>query len=449
MRKSGIIFYNIITVLLWEVFFFITNVYPRHILEFGSGLAAVKTIFNLMFNILYFSFLIIIFDRGKCVFSKYVFDFYESFARRFRIKKLFIMLGIQIVFDLADILFEKLFPYEIYPIRMVMIYLNWTALFCIAAYTKKAISVGVLQYFLAAISAVIFLVGLWLVVEASTECMFYSNLYIADSEPLNSVIKSCDFKFQLIAIILNVAVGATFISFAPAVDEIEDTSIPNTRLFKFSKCVFRMMVLFICAFCLISIKCLVCPCGVIANTEKSTTKITTILKEPYAQSYSTKIYRADGYTEKTLCYSEEKKIIMYGDLKTGEIKASQEGSTIKGHITVSNSNGHIIEPLVYEIYQNQALVYVAEDKARFIKFDDIYDAQEDSILTEICKQQLEDGNTTLFIYAVDYLLDTAPDFIRSYIERYSRQEFTEAEQQNISDLHYRREFFKELASDFL
>lgn len=449
MKKHGIIFYNIVTVMLFEVFFFLTNVYPRHILEFGSGISLVNMVFNLLFNILYFSFLIIFFDRGKCFFSKYVFGFYESFAQRFRVKKLFIMLGIQVAFDLADVLFERLLPDEIYPIRLIMIYLNWMALFCVAAYAKKAISVGALQYFLAAISVVIFLVVLWLAVKISAERMFYSDLYIAGSETLNNAIKSCDFKFQLIAIIANVAAGGTFISFAPVMDEPEDTSVPNTRLFKFSKCVFRMMALFVCAFGLISIKCLVFPCGAIADLDNSSIIITTVLKEPYAQSYSRKIYRANGYTGKTVCYSEEKQIIMYDGLKIGEVKASQEGSTVRGHITVTNSNGHITEPFVYEIYQNQALAYVAEDKARFINFDDIYDAQEDRILTEICKQQLENGNITLFIYAVDYLLRTAPDFISPYIERYSCQEFTEAEQQNISDLQYRGEFLKELAADFL
>lgn len=58
--------YNILTLLFFNLLFWVCNLYPKHIIEFGyAGLSVRATVLNLLYYILYFGFFAIFVFKGQ------------------------------------------------------------------------------------------------------------------------------------------------------------------------------------------------------------------------------------------------------------------------------------------------------------------------------------------------------------------------------------------------
>ena len=87
--------------ILLNIFYYVCNYFPKHIIGFSSWKSLFGMFLNFIFYVLFFSIIIIVFKKDKTVFSNNLFNPFLSFKERFEIKLLFRLLSIQIVIDLV------------------------------------------------------------------------------------------------------------------------------------------------------------------------------------------------------------------------------------------------------------------------------------------------------------------------------------------------------------
>lgn len=109
----------------------------------------------------------------------------------------------------------------------------------------------------------------------------------------------------------------------------------------------------------------------------------------------------------------------------------------------------IQERQVY-LYGHYAICYYENGTTpRIIRIDSLKECENNSIVTELCKILIEDGNIFAFEYGAKYLLKYDASFIKPYIERYASGDFDESEAEWMEESYYRSEYIVNLAKSYL
>ena len=84
--------YNILTLLFFNLLFWVCNLYPKHIIEFGyAGLSVRATVLNLLYHILYFGFFAIFVFKGRTLLSEHYFDIGQTLIQKLCVCKIAVL----------------------------------------------------------------------------------------------------------------------------------------------------------------------------------------------------------------------------------------------------------------------------------------------------------------------------------------------------------------------
>ena len=100
------------------------------------------------------------------------------------------------------------------------------------------------------------------------------------------------------------------------------------------------------------------------------------------------------------------------------------------------------------VYKNQAICFIEQGIPYVVRFDELAKTTSFNTITEICKYLISKGNINAFEYSCEYLLKNDPEYIKPYIDRYSKAFFSTEELNSINELGYRKEYIVNIAKQF-
>ena len=118
-------------------------------------------------------------------------------------------------------------------------------------------------------------------------------------------------------------------------------------------------------------------------------------------------------------------------------KGREAGTYIQ--FTIEDSN-------VY-LFGHYAICYYENGIPYILRMDSLNQSGEHLVVIELLRHLLEEGNLFVFEYAGNYLVKYDPTFIASYIQRYSRGQFTENELRWMEESFYNPGYIIDLAKD--
>lgn len=151
------------------------------------------------------------------------------------------------------------------------------------------------------------------------------------------------------------------------------------------------------------------------------------------QTYDLRLIQINEVGEEVNIYNQEKHDIVYGNKKLLTIKPYypiEIVSTISGNQLSLNTGMYNIdvENIEAERFCTHAIMYENKNNEPVaILTENIPGIEKDDTVTIILEKLISEGYWDYFEYGCDYLLKYDPEFIKPYIERYAKGEFTETE----------------------
>ncbi len=453
---------NIVSIFLFNFVFWILNDYPKRLLQMSSLTDIVATLFNLAFFLLYFWVLMIVFFKNKALFSEYIFNPFEPIVQRFCLKRIALLIGIQISFDLLRHLLYNVIDGGTYVVDDIFILLSWMSIYLVLTYKKQGLleNKRILRVTLVSIAAVM-IVCVIADVRLLYDLQTLSEKYEETSAYFQSLSVNRDFYHSLLNGMLDTILGAIIIVFhtisvrndRDLLDEKEDDDRSKEGV-KFS---IRIGSLVFAAFVMMWIRGLIFPIGFLRSINMSGHEVQKVLYdgEFYEAVETLTLTRMSSYTNERVCY-ERSRIEIYRD---GE-KIGTFFSLKKGFSDRYDQNGKIIvindlfrectvnDQSVY-LFKNQAICFLENGVPRVIPFEKISAQEKQELLIGVCRQLVSEGNMAVFEYSCSYLAQYDYAFLKPYLIRYSNGEYTAAEKAYIKEYGYRPEYFCKLAQTVL
>ena len=456
MSKSKKITLNIITVTLFSVLFWVCNDYPKHILE-TSRLFSLANILRFLYYILFFFVLSLIFTKNKTLFCKQLINPFEPVIKRFNILKISVLIAVQILIDvLKNVLSGALRPYT-YVVNSICVLLMWIVIYLVLADKEKNIfknkKVLIISLSLIIIS---FLAFLTFDIFSVNHYFDIFSKYEANSDFSSYELIRLNFLHEVRMVAFDIIIGIILaVSHTLVATEQEDEKGKKAQF------VIRIAVLLFAILVVpYALKFLICPeSQLLCLPLKSSNSIKYKLEGEFHDStrtnafirvrklYGQYFYAYVGYSEIADIQNDNKVIATvnfpgeegYTSLKyeDGELKAKGEFS-----------NYYVGDELV-QIYRNTAICFKENGKPCVVKFSEINKCEENPLITEVCKQLINEGNIVAFEYSCEYLLKYDNNFIKKYINRYSRDIFTTKEEEFLEKTCYRSEYISNIARKFV
>ncbi len=136
MKKQ--VFYNALSIILLNIIFWVYNYYPRHLFDFeATKIAVVSTILNFVYFIGYYFVLYIFFVKNKTVFSKNIRSLFRDFKEQINIKKIVILVVVQIVFEILRISMSALSKEYSSIVIDIFILLSWIIVYSVLTFKRE------------------------------------------------------------------------------------------------------------------------------------------------------------------------------------------------------------------------------------------------------------------------------------------------------------------------
>ena len=443
MSKTQNNILNLLTIILLNIAFWVCNGYPRHILVFESTASIVSVLLNLIFFIVFDYVLILASSKNKSLFSQGIFH-KES------LKKLSALIIVQLIFDGIAICISQLdLQWECLVID-ILIPFQWIVNYFIITHNSKK------HFKISKASVIIFLT--LLIVSLCIDRVILSDYlesalkYEAGSDILDALKINAEFVYSIKLLIADSLFGVLFI-ILHGIDVTDNTNQKNNP----TKAILRVVILITAVLILTLTKIHFWPNGAIVsmNTHNKDRQTYDESGEFAVKGKDFEIYRfslkAGG---KALCYGGYNSSVIMEGMNPVSIKPPVDGIIYK----YDSENSALLEnksPFKEFnvgtekafIYNSQVICFYENNLPYAIPLDKLESAPENSMVTEICKKSLEDGNVYIFEYCCDYLLKYDKAFIDEYIERYSNGSFTSIESQWMSKNFYKPEYVTELAKE--
>ena len=450
--------YNIITLILLNAIFFICNYFPKHILEFASVYSFIAIFLNLIFYILFFSIIIIIFDKNKCVFSNDIYNPFEAISKRFAIKKLCLLIVAQIIIDILSFIFNIFFAEKSCVLVTILTFANWILIYVIATdksnnlFKRKKLLAFILVF------SILFLLICFFVdfkvIELYSDSIYK---YKIESATLKSIIINLDFILQIKNFLFDTILGVMLLvihNFKTNNQATPNENCDNRKERKIFDFLIRFIALLLSAIILITAKIIILPHSSKRGFESlsSTTEKYVSDNEFYISTNTISITSNNSHKEKLNIYEKTKIEILFNGTKINELKidgfykahtADIKGNqmTITDNFIEHNINGHSVSVL-----EDLAICYVKDKLPMVVLFNDINSHSEDSFLTETIKTLVSNGDVVLFVNSYEYLQKYDKTFYLKTIERYKNQSFTNIEQNKINEIGYNVEYLSSIHS---
>ena len=210
---------------------------------------------------------------------------------------------------------------------------------------------------------------------------------------------------------------------------------------KLIKVIARSVVAFVAVFALLFVKLCISPVGAIDQMPTRTSNCYIGLPNLVSNSFvHRQIYRVDGASSQILSYENTDVKIKYHDEELLSFTLNnffdyEYANEEQNNINNSNSGASVkIEEQEIVFFSNQYIAFAVNDTPCVIAFEDICKEDENEVLTAFIEYMLSCGYWDYFEYGCDYLLKCDPEFIKPYIERYAKGEFTEIELETNNDI---------------
>lgn len=404
----------------------------RCLLHFGDGLEpSVSPALLFLFMRLFY--------KKDTVFTKNTFlGSGLSFAERFYVKEIALLLIVQLFFDLLRFGLNTISHPAMPLVFGALTALSWFVFYGIL--TKNFFKGKKIKVIL-----------LWLILGAAVYTVFAGLDYaqyataahklLPDSEYLATRLKTFTYNCRIMDLALDVLLGSGIF----LVDIHNKGAKPSPKLSRrewLMPLVARIMALWLCLQAFFIIKLLIAPASLAGN-------ITPVYTEHsfsigfYCESDELKITRHISHKEKELISHKVKYSIGYQD--THNIKKFHSDDLLCD----GGYQKYLVEDVEVRVYYYYALCYVEDDVPKVVLFPEIKEQPKDDLLIEICKTAISEGNMVVFEYACEYLQAYALDFINPYIERYAKGDFWPWETEDIEYVEYRPEYIVSFAKKHL
>ena len=442
--KKQVIVYNTASIISLNIIFWVCNYYPRHLLEFGSiGTAIIATVLNLIYFVAYFFILFIFFSKSKSFFSENIFTLYPPLKQQIDIKRIAILIGVQLVLEFLRInISVYLIEFSCIIIDLFTLF-SWVIVYFVLTFknenflkNKKVLMIAIV-FFL-----VVILISIILDIKMILEYQLAIKKYDIGSTYIEQTAKNLDFKHSIQNLILDSVIGGGFVFFHMIGKDFasnENKNGNNSRTvhkYKFSTdistIIIRIFVLILAVLPIAGLKALIFRDSTIKNFDMSTGLSKGNI---YTENKTISISRMSGYSVEKNVYDRTKIKIYDGDNKIAEVHS----------IDNMYSKEYSVNGLQVYVYGNKIICFKEDGVLKAIEFDDISKCKEKDVLTELLEQLISEGNVIAFEYGHEYLLKYNKAFIEPYIARYATADFNTQEEEFFDKTSYKKMYIVHIA----
>lgn len=476
MSKTNKKFLNTITLLLLNGVFWVGNIYPRHIIEITSlGFDFYSIFFNLLYHLIFFSFLVFFVSRNKTLFSEQAFvSFKTNFYSRY-IVQLSALCMLQFLTDFIQIQFSPVTRGGMYLFNNIISVIYWLIVWKILAYKNETIlknkkHVFCMILFFAVIAGVFIVLDMDKLVQYNILYEKYSYFSTYATKKLINL----DFIHTVENFVIDTLMGASLVfyfAFSYEKQKQKKTThnsqkiITNDCIKKKRNKTVGLFITILRTGVLIALFFFMCWTDAIFFPEFSISDFNMQMSQSKRFAFDNTfdacitditIFRKDRLGNDSVCYQTSKAEIYNNKQAKNTIKVSEiqtdKYDVLDNYIwngksleRTSNFKEYLLGSNVVYVFRNCAICYVDNDVPKIIEFDEIADSDENGVLIEICRQMISEGNFVAFEYSCDYLNKYDKKFLEPYINRYSKADFTSAEMEYMMILNYRPEYIQSVA----
>ena len=386
---------------------------------------------------------------------------FQTFKEQIDIKKIAILLAIQVVLELLRISISAYTKEFACVVIDVFTLISWIIVYFVLT-SKSENFIKNKKAALMAFGSIIFafLISLIFDIKMILEYQTVAQKYEFSSEYMMQTAKNLDFEHSIQNLIFDCVLGFVFILFHIIAKDLEIEQ--NTRKVKKEYNIFvlsnfiwinwiKITILLLAIFAIIFLKIIICRDSVIKTLDISSPKISN--NDIQAQSKCIYISRMSGHNTEENIYNKSKTTIHSGETKLGitysnndslSFNASIHGNQMSVNDFVGYEEGVINDVDVY-VFNNEIVCFNQNGTMRAIKFENMYNCEESEILTEFLRQLISEGNVIAFEYGVDYLLQYDNSFIEPYILRYATEDFASQEHEFFNKTGYKKEYIVDIA----
>lgn len=475
-------------IIAMNILYFIWEPYPKGILSpVTENNTASDIVTNCIFYFMFFFCLIII---SKSI-GNYFFEVSSAF-NGFSFLILLMMFGVQLAFDIIRILGNKYLTDYYQIISDVCTVLTWCVVWMILIHfsgntikikeksTKHTLIITAIL--LATATAIVIILDCNDI--AAFKNLSGKYLFTKDMLDLNSnssnILKSIittkmniNFVYQFRNAVFDTVIGGILITTFYVLKQrdnafsqvVEDTS--EFHIKPAITLIVRIILVFVSAFLICILKAFIAPHSVFSGSYSSGCNSvdytgTKTFDTDYKTTYITRI----GDNElKNIYYCATDIYICYGNEQIFSFRINGEplydnetkyyGYDINEEVQVNenplyiedNYFGYDVDGITVHSYYNIVVAYLKDGKPFVIMIKDIKKQPEDKTLLQFCEDMISNANWNYLEFTYKYIQKYDNDFIQPYLERYSREEFTDAELTAFSDIN--KEYIKDFALQVL
>ena len=457
MKKSSRMILNAVTVVVLNFVFWLSNYYPRHLIE----RLPVLGIMNFLYFIIYFSVLIVIFGKEQSIFDKNIFNKALPWHKRFPVAKLMILMLCQLTFDVIGYMSERVFDGRVHAIiQVILVAAWWIAVYMIITWKKKQGKKG----FAVVCSAVVLLaiIGAVMTCVVSNNSLYMHSKFEADSEYLLQYVRNTDWINGIILFALDCIIGGVLVGYC-TYNKAEDDK--EEKWGQISLILIRIAIIVVVGWLLVALKIWIYPVGNISNTHVSSRDTEAKYNvDEFFERYKLKdVCRVDEHGAPIIVYSKHTRYIDYYTTRMLTIHTT-EGDPAYSYDMSKKREENNAPNVIYipyrfsdynisgetvELYANSVICYIENGVPYTVMLSELDEFGEHDLVVKACKEFLAEGNIALFEYCCDYLLKYDKRFIEPYIERIAAGDFTEAELGVLETTKIRRDFVIDIANKHL
>lgn len=413
------------------------NIIPTAMLS-GSGNIILELITNLLYFLVYFFLYIFII----CLTTGMYYDKNKA------LKSMGVLLVLRIVFDIIDLLLGINFVTTAYALNYILESAYVVLMYLLLIRYYSDISFKCLaeskRNIICSISALFSIVALnilhyFICLNEYSKITYYMNKYNATGEQIESVCNKADFICDVYGVALITVVSIIMFAFtaiiSPNLQKADERKNRYKGRYKIKCNKFYCVFAIICvSFMAVGVFCFLkyvisrpyCISDInVFSSDVGSKGFYNNYKETTVKAFDSVGNETDVYTQKSYC-------ILYEDKQLLKIKpfTSQDiENTVSGNVLTLNDGTYPIEVegIEAERFLNHAVMYKSEGAVVAVLTEDIPKLEKDKNMITILKKLILDGYFDYFEYGCEYLLRYDPEFIKPYIARYAKGDFTENE----------------------
>ena len=438
-----------ITLLLFNIVYFLCNTYPKHIVEISGSLSVVAIIFNFIYYILFALFIFVAFNKNHKSFFTDFFSRVNKTVRRIVLSRVLLICALQVTFDILTIFAFPLLNDKILYVNDLLTVLGWIGFYIICADKDENIFLQKSGLIVGIILAVMLFVtgyGSYEIIKTGALAMQKHTL---NATTMVNTIKNLDFLFEAKNFFLDTMGGVVLFTAHALCSRVKVVKKKNNK----TKQVIRFILVLICSFILVGIKSAFLPAHCISGIDQrsSETQNNTSSNSFYANTKTTVITRIDSNLSKKAVFQNTKNQLFYGETLILEYYSNDTINAntyekIGNQITVKDCFEKVEGEVTYYLYKNEVICFLHNGIPVAIHFEDLQEKHNEYV-TAIYKSLIKNNNWNFFEQGAKYLLKHDNDFIKPYLQRFSVGDFKQEELETLNEMSFSKQYIQSLSQN--